>query len=409
MHPGQVRAPLGGLARPACLGLAELGDHVLQHLLLELRLVAQVDQRPGQCRQRPVEVRRPGSADQLVGGIEHDPGQREADQAVDHERPFRDVPRERQAHPDGVDRLVGLSLGHLHPGLDPQQSAPLPHALGVGEEDLDGVRPLLGQRVVPVARPAARAVLELLELAGPRIDELVHLGDGELIDRHLVPLRRHFADLPPERFHARVFVTVNPQVDRRGVAGNQISGGGQQPILERRHRRGRGAQGPLDGLRRLRGLVLGLLGRRGDRPGRGQPDHEADDSLHRAVLLVSEVEDAPQVVRPEGQRRRRASRGSGGRLSGSPKGVGPRRPRPSAPSSPGNCWATAARSLPEPAAPGQAGRGATARPARAISRSRRWERSPASVTAIPAVAITRIPAASRQGRAAERPAERPAS
>ena len=75
----------------------------------------------------------------------------------------------------------------------------MPHLLDVGQEDLDGPLPLLGQGVGPVAGLPAGAEGELLGLGSPRVDELPRLGDGELGGRLVDPGLVLLADLLDER------------------------------------------------------------------------------------------------------------------------------------------------------------------------------------------------------------------
>jgi hypothetical protein len=107
---------------------------------------------------------------------------------------------EGQAGLDRADRVVVPPIGDLHAGLDRQQATPLPHGLGVRKEDLDHVESLLGEGVVPVARLAAGAECEQLELAAPEVDEPTGLGGRQLIERHRPPLLRILADLLPVGF-----------------------------------------------------------------------------------------------------------------------------------------------------------------------------------------------------------------
>ena len=105
VHPPQVRRPFGGVPRLLSSASESSGIEALEHDLLELHLVAQADQRAGQGGQGPVEVRRVGLSDQLVDPFQHAPGDRDADQAVDHEGSPTDMAAEGQA---GLDRLDGL-------------------------------------------------------------------------------------------------------------------------------------------------------------------------------------------------------------------------------------------------------------------------------------------------------------
>ena len=233
--------------------VAQLRPRAVQRQLFPLERRAQVGERARQIGQSPVEVRRPRLAQEFLQLHRHHRADRGSHERLDERGAFAEVTGQGVTRFQGGQRLVQLPLGHLQAGANGEEQAELPHALKVGDQEVDALfaQPL---RQLPVAVFAACGPIHLaqsVEIQQPVEIAIFQPTDGSARRRFDLLHHLALAEVGPP------LGTEGPIVKQGGVARRLFGQFGQQQIFQGRHRlRGR-RQHQLDRL----GCLCGGWGR----------------------------------------------------------------------------------------------------------------------------------------------------
>jgi hypothetical protein len=176
-----------------------------------------------------------------AGGVEA-----RRDQDLDQKRLLVQVAGHGEDDAHVVDGLLEFAFADVQVGREPHHVGELPHVVEVGQEHAEALGAVVGFEIAAVAESGLAELIEYRLVADQRGP---HLFPGKLRRVRAEPLIHLLGVLLGVGVGAGLGEHLaGGDVEECGIAGDLVDQLGEEAVLERRHRSGRGAGGDAVGL-----------------------------------------------------------------------------------------------------------------------------------------------------------------